>query len=272
VIRWGVVGVGRAGAARVHALRADPRASIVGGVRGALDELQVPGFASLEALFAAVDAVAICSPDGHHGEQVRRALDAGCHVVCEFPLAQDSATAAALFEHADRTGRVLHVEHIELLTPTAIWLLGRCRGRRLVRARLAFQRPTTSGRIAHDNLARFHRLWDAVGRPEVDGRHLRVGGAPVLLDLRHAPGEPRRFELDLHLDDGCVIRQRDRVLLEDDQQVPLPPSTGLFATDQLAASAAMLDGAAPYVARERIVGVLALADALHASRQSSKRS
>ena len=33
-VRWGVVGVGRAGRARVNALRSDPRSTIVGGWRG----------------------------------------------------------------------------------------------------------------------------------------------------------------------------------------------------------------------------------------------
>ena len=34
MLRWGIIGVGRAGAARARALAADPRAEAVLGVRG----------------------------------------------------------------------------------------------------------------------------------------------------------------------------------------------------------------------------------------------
>jgi predicted dehydrogenase len=65
-----------------------------------------------------VGAVCICSINAAHEEQVRRALEAGKHVVCEYPLALSHEAADGLFELAGARERVLHVEHIELLSGT----------------------------------------------------------------------------------------------------------------------------------------------------------
>ena len=115
MVRWGVLGVGRAGRARVEALRADPRAEIVGGWRGDTDGASIDAFSSYEEMLQHVDAIAVCSPDGFHATQVHTALSAYRHVLCEFPVASSAGEASSLFALAVARDRVLHVEHIELL-------------------------------------------------------------------------------------------------------------------------------------------------------------
>lgn len=58
-------------------------------------------------LEAEVSVVAIITPPASHAELVRRALEAGKHVVCEKPLAMSRAEAEPLFELAAARG--LHV-------------------------------------------------------------------------------------------------------------------------------------------------------------------
>ena len=113
--RWGVlvVGVGSLGAQRAAAVRAasntrlvalldtdDERARSVAkrlGTRavGSLREgLSLPG----------VDAVVVATPHADHDDAVRRALEAGKHVLCEKPLATDPDEARDLANLADDCG------------------------------------------------------------------------------------------------------------------------------------------------------------------------
>ncbi|HWE49883.1 MAG TPA: Gfo/Idh/MocA family oxidoreductase [Bryobacteraceae bacterium] len=55
------------------------------------------------------DIVAICTPPWLHREQVLLALEHGCHVFCEKPLAESLAEADEMIEAADRAGRVVVV-------------------------------------------------------------------------------------------------------------------------------------------------------------------
>lgn len=80
------------------------------------------GYTSLDELLAAedVDLVAVCSPIAAHPDQVRAALAAGCHVLCEKPLlwlagserdpagaARNAGAAAALCAESRAAGRLL---------------------------------------------------------------------------------------------------------------------------------------------------------------------
>lgn len=286
-MRWGVIGVGRAGSARVRALREDPRAEVVMGYRGsALAELELPEAESLEQLFEAVDAVAICSPDDTHAPYVEGALGAGLHVLCEFPLAPNALVARRLFRLAREAGRVLHVEHIELLSGSARYLRGHAALRTVEKGALRFRGGPRRGgiSIAHSNVARLHRLADLVGTPRrlhVEERteeqlrgHFPWAGEGNQLDYDFvlAADQQRRTELSVVFTDGTMAAQFGRHLLVGGAPVELPkPQRGLFAQDQLNATARILDGALPYVTEERIVEVLQLADRLMAVESEAER-
>jgi predicted dehydrogenase len=110
-LRAGVVGTGFIGAVHVDALR---RLGVeVAGVVGSTPEraraaTTAPVVESYEALLAddRVDVVHLTTPNHLHYPQVKQALAAGKHVVCEKPLALTSTETAELVELAERSGLV----------------------------------------------------------------------------------------------------------------------------------------------------------------------
>ena len=110
-IRAGVVGTGFIGVVHVDALR---RLGVeVAGVVGSSPERARakrlgPVYESYEALLAddGIDVVHLTTPNHLHYPQVKAALEAGKHVVCEKPLALTSAETAELLELAERSGLV----------------------------------------------------------------------------------------------------------------------------------------------------------------------
>ena len=57
------------------------------------------------------DVVSVCTPPALHLEHAKLALEHGCHVFCEKPLAEDLAQADAIIAAADRAGRVVVVNN-----------------------------------------------------------------------------------------------------------------------------------------------------------------
>jgi len=271
-VRWGVLGVGRAGSARVKALQADPRAVVVGGWRGDPEAVGIRRFSSFEEMLQHVDAVAICSPDYFHASQVHIALSTHRHVVCEYPVAGSAGEASSLFALSVARDRVLHVEHIELLTPAAQWIRGFAADKTLLGGNVRFTggaRPLATS-PAHANVARFQRIIDAVGVPEdvsVDrctpsnlAVHLLYpNDVSVGLDCQMEDGLDRHLEIVLEFDKG-IVRQQDRRIFVDGEEVELVPGEGLFYTDQLAATASILDGTEPYIPMEQVLDGLSVAD------------
>jgi predicted dehydrogenase len=114
-LRAGVVGTGFIGVVHVEALRrlgvevtgvvgSSPKRAREKAAAGALPE----PYPSYEALLedAHVDVVHLTTPNQLHYPQVKAALAAGKHVVCEKPLALTSVESAELVEAAERSGLV----------------------------------------------------------------------------------------------------------------------------------------------------------------------
>lgn len=107
----GVVGTGFIGAVHVDALR---RLGVdVAGVAGSSPERAAakalaPVYDSYDALLAddRIDVVHVTTPNHLHFTQVKAALAAGKHVVCEKPLAVTSEESRELVELAERAGLV----------------------------------------------------------------------------------------------------------------------------------------------------------------------
>lgn len=70
------------------------------------------------------DAVTVAVPTSSHFDVVRDALDAGCHVLVEKPIAATIEEAEGLVARATAAGKVLMVGHIERFNP-AVMELGR---------------------------------------------------------------------------------------------------------------------------------------------------
>ncbi len=74
------------------------------------------------ALLSQSDAVIIASPAIYHADLVARALQAGCHVLIEKPLALTGVRAEALARRAEVMGKVLQVGHQERFVLDAMGL------------------------------------------------------------------------------------------------------------------------------------------------------
>lgn len=72
-----------------------------------------------DGLAEAPNLVIIATPPALHRPQVERALAAGCHVLCEKPLASRSADAIAMKDAALSADRILAVGHYKRFFPAA---------------------------------------------------------------------------------------------------------------------------------------------------------
>src|SRR5437588_7553079 len=113
--RAAVVGTGFIGVVHVDSLRR-LGIEVVGVVGSSPERARAKGgavalpdpYESFEAMLAdeRVDVVHLTTPNNLHYPQVKAVLAAGKHVVCEKPLALDSAQSAELLELAGRSGLV----------------------------------------------------------------------------------------------------------------------------------------------------------------------
>ena len=94
-MRAGVVGTGFIGVVHVEALR-----------RLGIDVAGVVGSSPERAEAKAIDVVHLTTPNHLHYPQVKAALAAGKHVVCEKPLAMTADQSGELLELAERSGLV----------------------------------------------------------------------------------------------------------------------------------------------------------------------
>lgn len=125
IVRAGIVGTGYAAARRAEAIQTDDRSKLI-AIAGHKPE-QTAAFAQSYGIPALeswrdlvkrsdIDLVIICSANYEHEKIVRAALTAGKHVVVEYPLALAAIEATELIDLAKQQNRLLHVEHIELLS------------------------------------------------------------------------------------------------------------------------------------------------------------
>lgn len=266
-----VIGSGRAAAARLRAIDALGGARLAAQVRRAPPE----GGATLESVLddASIAALVICTPNALHAPVVRRGLEAGKHVAVEYPLAFTAKEGAALFGIARERERVLHVEHIELLSPSQQQLRANARELGSPRGGRVHFRGAAQGWIADEALAgppalralaRLHRLTDLFGDARVI--EARVDRAPDLERLEvllgfASDGSVTLLEewgpgLDRHT--GWEIEcERGRL----DTPAAAPPG-GLFAEDTECFLERIRSGASSYLSEARILSVLELSEAI----------
>jgi biliverdin reductase len=124
-LKTGLVGTGYAARLRAETLKADSRSHLVSVVghhpdqtaafADSYDAQRVDDWATLIEQ-PDLDLVIIATINRDHGSIARAALQAGKHVVVEYPLALEVAEAEALITLAKAQNKLLHVEHIELLS------------------------------------------------------------------------------------------------------------------------------------------------------------
>ena len=123
-VRVGLVGTGYAAKLRAETFTADDRSQLVAVSGHTIDattsfarNYDAQAYPSwTELIEADVDLVVIATVNRDHEAIARAALTEGKHVVVEYPLALDVAAAAELISLAQAQQKLLHVEHIELLS------------------------------------------------------------------------------------------------------------------------------------------------------------
>src|SRR5215208_988113 len=163
-VRVLVVGCGNMGASHARAYHRMPEFEIVGLVsrgaasRGALSrELGgLPEFSQYDEALAATkpDVVSVNTYPETHGPYARAAIDAGCHVFCEKPLAETVEEAQSIVDAARANGRKLVIGYILRVHPAWVRFieLARTLGKPLVMRRNPNQQSHGPTWDVHRNL------------------------------------------------------------------------------------------------------------------------
>ena len=115
-VRIGIIGCGGMGHAHASAYGADPRGRIVAVADSDKGRAQALGESTGAKPYAdagrmltkeRLDAVSVCTPPAAHLEATLAALDGGCHVLCEKPLAMNGAQAGRMGKRAAARERLL---------------------------------------------------------------------------------------------------------------------------------------------------------------------
>lgn len=72
------------------------------------------------------DVVHVCTPNRSHSEITVAALEAGCHVMCEKPMAINEAEARKMLEAAKRTGKKLTIGYQNRFRNDSAYLKAEC--------------------------------------------------------------------------------------------------------------------------------------------------
>lgn len=111
MIRLGMIGAGKNASANAAYFAADPRVRVTAVADPLLDRATAiaerhgaRATDNYESMLGDVDAVAICSPNGLHAEQVVRCADAGLHIFCEKPVALHASDARRAADAVRRAG------------------------------------------------------------------------------------------------------------------------------------------------------------------------
>ena len=123
-VRVGLVGTGYAAKLRAQAFSSDDRSALVAVCGHTIES--ATAFASnysaqaysnwTDLVESDLDLVVIATVNRDHEAIARAALRAGKHTIVEYPLAMNVAAATELIDLAQVRQKLLHVEHIELLS------------------------------------------------------------------------------------------------------------------------------------------------------------
>jgi predicted dehydrogenase len=192
-LRVGIIGTGFGQNVQVPGFRQVPGVEVVAICSGrmaraeaAAQALAIPhAFDDHRAMLAAIDLdiVSIVTPVYLHHQMALDALDAGCHVLCEKPMALDQHEARAMLDCAQAAGRIHMIDHELRFNPT--------------RARIAaLLADGYVGRVYHANIrsvsgirADPSRKWDWWSQRERGGGGLGANGSHQVDVLRFWLGE-----------------------------------------------------------------------------------
>ena len=191
-LRWGVIGLGRAGRSSIKALiSAGPSLAHLKATasrRGDLKSVDpklwsayaqshphapAPREMTAKSLINApdIDAVYLCTESALHAAQAASALERGKHVLVHFPLCFTATEAIELFELADQRGLILHQELIGSTSQRYLAWRQHCQNDPLTSWRCVFEgglyrwvdAEVRAQRCALLALGRAHQAWGLTG-------------------------------------------------------------------------------------------------------------
>lgn len=126
-LKIGVIGAGAIGQRRhIPEAVANPDCTLVAvcdanpaRVKEVAAQFKAKGYTDYKQMLEVerLDAVVVCGPNTLHAEQTLDALKAGCHVLCEKPMATTREEAQAMIAAAAKAGKNLMIGHNQRLMP-----------------------------------------------------------------------------------------------------------------------------------------------------------
>ena len=205
-LRWGILGTGNIARQFATGVAASRRGTVTAvGSRGAdaadafARQFKIPhAFSTYGDVVAcdAVDAVYVALPNSLHLEWTLAALQSGKHVLCEKPMASNTAEVQEMFDAAERAGRVLMEAFMYRSQPQTLAVIDAVQagaiGRlKLIRTNFCFRTRQPLGNI------RFNR--ELAG-----GALMDVGCYCINFSRLFAGAEPSRIEATGHLHESGV--------------------------------------------------------------------
>lgn len=316
-MRVGIIGTGFAARLRAEAIQEDGRAKLIAVAGRQSDRVRL--FASefgatpftdwLDMLHSSsLDLVFISTINRDHAELTRAALGVGIHVVVEYPLAFTFKEAESLVALAQDRARLLHVEHIELLSGVHLLLQREISGLGDVFSvtyttinathpapvRWTYE-PDLFGFPLIGAVSRLHRLVDLFGPVQQVACHLRYEGphmpqrfhscycvatlrfrSGLIGTVTYGKGESlwrSQRSLDVHGNLGALLIDGEQaVLLRPDGAHTLDVGSrrGLFQQDTQMVLDHLLNDRPLYVHPDQILHSLAVAEAAQQSALSGQ--
>jgi biliverdin reductase len=313
-VRVGLVGTGYAAKIRAESFLHNKRSHLIAIAGNHPDitaafaqEYAAEAISTWQALIKRddIELVVVCNINSLHGEIVQAALEAGKHVIVEYPLSLDVEQAEALIALAKAKKLLLHVEHIEILGGVHQALkenlpqIGQVFYARYNTINPKHPAPRKwsynhelFGFPLVGALSRLHRLIDLFGEVFTVNCHNRFWQTEedyyqscfcvaqlsfedgLLGQVMYAKGETiwkdeRRFEI--HGENGGLIFDGDTgILIRTGENVPIEiaPRRGVFAKDTDMVLEHLFDGVPLYITPEKSLYTLKVADAAKRSAET----
>lgn len=317
-LKVGLVGTGYAAKQRAETFQADPRSHLAAVAGHTLEATEVfsqtYGAAAIDSWKVLVeqpelDLIVISSINCEHGAIARAALQSGKHVVVEYPLALDFAEAQQLVDLATIQKKLLHVEHIELLSGAhqavkaallAIALPFYARYTSLNAQRPAPSKwtydPELFGFPLTGAVSRVHRLTNLFGQVKTVSCQSRfLGGtgrsspyrscictaqlqfvSGLVAEVVYGKGEAiwqATRTLEIHAEQGAIFLDREQgTLVQADQtrSLEIGSRRGLFAKDTTMVLDCLTTGTPLYVSLAESLYALRVADAARRSAETGQ--
>jgi biliverdin reductase len=313
----GLVGTGYAAKLRAETFQADPRSRLVAVVGHQPDKTaafsHTYGAEAIDSWTALIersdiDLVVIATVNRDHGAIAQAALQAGKHVVVEYPLSLHLAEAETLVHQAAQQKKLLHVEHVELLSgihQTVQQTLAAI-GNPFYASYTTFtaQRPAPQKWTYQADLfgfplvgavSRIHRLTDLLGPVTTVSCQARFWEIPdsfayrsclctaqlhfangAIADVTYGKGEAiwrSARTLEIHGEQGAILVDGEMgtlVQAHQTQSLDLGSRRGLFAKDTAMVLDHLIDDAPLYVSTASSLYALKVADAARLSAETGK--